>query len=99
MWFAALSRETALPARRLYSLDNDHGKNKVEDVIIELWEVNDGIKVERITLPKIEGDELGEEDEDGEPEEEEIKEKMVEKRRLLGSLTVPVKSARQESAS
>ena len=61
--------------------------------------MNDGIKVERITLPKIEGDELGEEDEDGEPEEEEIKEKMVEKHRLLGSLTVPVKNARQESAN
>ena len=99
VWFAALSRETALPARRCYSLDIDHSESKFENIVAELWEVNDGIKVEKITLPKIEGDKLGEEDEDGEPEEEEIKEKMIEKHHLLGSLTVLVKNGKQEGTS
>lgn len=89
-------KETPLPARRVLDLtliippdyaSQSEGEKKI---VMELWEVEEGVKVERRKpLREIDEDEADEEDE--EEEEEEVKHDIVNKVSLLGVLEVPVR--------
>lgn len=98
-WIGGIQAETAVPARRTYALEVDLGEGRTEGgeryVGLEVWEVKEGVKIEKVKPPKEEGDEPGsEEDEEGEEIEE--KEKTIEKSAYLGALTVAVKEARKK---
>ncbi|KAI9452343.1 Hsp70 protein-domain-containing protein [Russula earlei] len=90
-WIGGMQAETVVPARRTYALEVELGEGAegVEKKIgLEVWEVREGVTIEKVKAPK--------EEEDGEDveEEEEIerKEKRIWKEALLGTLTVGVKS-------
>ncbi|KAK2464936.1 hypothetical protein APHAL10511_003012 [Amanita phalloides] len=90
-------KETPLPARRVvdfalvlapdYPSQPDGGKK----VVMELWEVEESIKIEK-RKPLMEIDE-DEDAQDEEEEEEEVKHDVLNKIGLLGVLEVPVKTA------
>ena len=91
-WIPVILKETALPARRMYTFDVDLGQSNSEKVGFEVWEVKESIKVELIKAPPLEG-----EDEEEEPEESEEKEKLIEKDgAALTSIIVPVKNGKKE---
>ncbi|KAF8345014.1 Hsp70 protein-domain-containing protein [Amanita rubescens] len=82
-------KETPLPARRVLDLSlvipADHGSK----VVMEVWEVEEDIKIEkRKPLKDID------EDEEEEEEEEEVKHDIVNKMSLLGVLELAVKGKR-----
>ncbi|KAM6495284.1 Hsp70 domain containing protein [Amanita muscaria] len=100
-------KETPLPARRTfnlllilppnYSSPLSGGEGGKKSVLIELWEVEEGIKIEKRKPSK----ELPDDDEDSETvkdggdedeeEEEEVKHAVINKLALVGVLEVPVK--------
>ncbi|KAL5533456.1 SSZ1 [Sanghuangporus sanghuang] len=100
-WVLGIPRDTPLPYRRFVQFDCDLGEEEKEERILglELWEVSEGVKVEKIAPPKREKEE-GEEDEDEEEEEEEeeeIREKILKKEKQLGALAVKAENARKEN--
>ena len=93
-WLPIILKETALPARRIYTFNVDLGVNNPEKVGFEVWEVKESIKVELVKAPPLEGED---EDEGEEPEETEEKEKLIEKDgAALTSIAVPVKNGKKE---
>ncbi|KAF9461054.1 Hsp70 protein-domain-containing protein [Collybia nuda] len=82
VWVPVVHKETALPARRVVQFDVELGEQS-KAVSLEVWEVKETIRIEKVALPKPELDE-GEEEEDEEEEEEEIKHREIEKLTLLG---------------
>ena len=95
-WIPMILKETALPARRIYTFDVDLGEGPADRVGFEVWEVKESIKVELIKAPPPE-DEGEDEDEEEEPEETEEKEKVIEKDgAALTSIVVPVKNGKKE---
>jgi len=93
-WVPVILKETALPARRIYTFDVDLGENTSEKVGFEVWEVNESVKVELVKVSPPE-----DEDEEEEPEETEEKDKLIEKDgAALTSIVVPVKNGRKEKA-
>ena len=92
-WTPVILKETALPARRIYTFDVDLGESPSDKVGFEVWEVKESVKVELVKTPPLEGDE----EEEEEPEETEEKEKVIEKDgAALTSITVPVKNGKKE---
>lgn len=90
-WIPIILKETALPARRIYTFDADLGESNSGKIGFEVWEVNESVKVELITVPPLDG-----EDEE-EPEEREEKERLIEKDgAALTSFVVPVKNGKKE---
>jgi len=83
-----VQKETALPARRI--LEFNVGVGEAGVVSVEFWEVKEGIRVEKVKIPR---DPEDEDEEDEEEEEEEIKHKIISKEVLLGLLSLPVKKA------
>ncbi|PPR04153.1 hypothetical protein CVT24_010713 [Panaeolus cyanescens] len=73
--------ETALPARRAVSLDVEVAEGSGAKVVAEVWEVEEGVKVEKIVIPR---DEEDAEDEDEEDEEDIVKKPTLVKKSLLG---------------
>jgi len=103
-WVPVLLRETAVPARRTVRFDVDLGEGEggEKKVGFEVWEVKEGVKIEKEKPPPLE-DEDGEpikdedgEDEDEEEEEIEVKDKTVEKENLLTSLVLISKEGKKE---
>jgi len=93
-WVPVILKETALPARRIYTLDVDLGESPSDKVGFEVWEVKESVKVELVKVPPPEGED---EDEEEESEETEEKEKKVEKDgAALTSIVVPVKNGKKE---
>ena len=93
-WIPVVHKETALPARRIYSFDVDLGENPSDKVGFEVWEVKERVKVELVQEPPLEGEEAGEEEE---PEETEEKEKIIEKDgAALTNVVIPVKNGKKE---
>lgn len=93
-WVPIVLRETALPARRTVSFDVDLGQGEGEKKIgFEVWEVSEGVKIEKTKPTPADDDEDEEEEEE---EEIEVKEKTVEKDAFLTSLTFLAKEARNE---
>ena len=92
-WIPVILKETALPARRIYTVNVDLGESNAERVGFEVWEVKESIKVELVKVTPPEGEEEDEE----EPEETEEKERLIEKDGVaLTSVVVPVKSGKKE---
>lgn len=92
-WVPMILKETALPARRIYTVDVDLGESNAERVGFEVWEVKESTKVELVKAPPLEGEDEDEE----EPEETEEKERLIEKDgAALTSIVVPVKSGKKE---
>ncbi|KAI0816906.1 actin-like ATPase domain-containing protein [Trametes gibbosa] len=85
-WIPVLLRETPVPARRIVAFDVDLGEGEGEKKVgFEVWEAKEGVKIEKMKLPKLEDEDGASEEE--EEEEEEIKEKTVEKESFLTSLS------------
>jgi heat shock 70kDa protein 1/2/6/8 len=95
-WVVGLKSETSVPARRAIRFDVDLGESGAKKVGFELWEAKEAVKTEMVKPPKIEyddGDEVPE-DEEEEPEEE-VKERIVNKENLLGSIAFDAQHATQ----
>ena len=88
-WIGGIQTETALPSRRTYSLEVDLSDGKERKIGLEVWEVKEGVKIEKVKAPKEEDeDEREEEEEEEEEEERERKEKTISKEVFLGSLAL-----------
>ncbi|THU93426.1 actin-like ATPase domain-containing protein [Dendrothele bispora CBS 962.96] len=77
-------KETTLPARRSITFDvqlSDESKR----FAFELWEVSEGIRVEKVKPPKVELSDAEEDEEEEEEEEIETKHKTISKETLLGA--------------
>lgn len=93
-WIPIILKETALPARRIFTFDVDLGENNSKSVGFEVWEVKESVKVELVKVPPLDGDD---EDEGEEPEETEEKEKLIEKHgAALTNIVIPVNNGRKE---
>ena len=78
-WIPVIQKETALPARRIVSLDvelTDTDKR----IAFEVWEVKEGIRVEKVIPSKYD------DDDDEEEEEVEVKHRTLSKEVLLGAV-------------
>ncbi len=98
-WVLGVPRETPLPYRRIVQFDCDLGEGEVSEerkVGMELWEVSEGVKVEKIKQPKDDDDEPEEGEEEEEEEEEEIREKTLTKENHLGSIQLSSKHSVKE---
>ena len=94
-WVPVILKDTPVPARRIFAFDVDLGEGEGEKRVgFEVWEAKEGIKVEKVKLPKLEDEDPEEEEE--EEEEEEVKEKTVEKESLLSSVSFAAKMAAQK---
>jgi len=92
-WIPMILKETAVPARRIYTVDVDLGESNSEKIGFEVWEVKESIKAELIKVPPLEGEDEDEE----ESQETEEKERLIEKDGVaLTSVTVPVKNGKKE---
>ena len=84
-WIPVIQKETALPTRRIVSFDvelTDDSKR----IAFEVWEVKEGIRVEKIMPPK------SDEDEDEDEEDEiEVKHRTLSKDVLLGVIDTNAK--------
>ncbi|TFY70437.1 hypothetical protein EVG20_g2562 [Dentipellis fragilis] len=93
-WVGVVQRETVVPARRTISLDVDLGEGEGEKKVgFEVWEVKEGIKVEKVKPPKEEEEEPLEGEEEEEEEEIEVKEKTIEKDAYLAAIAFAAKHA------
>jgi heat shock 70kDa protein 1/2/6/8 len=97
-WIGGIQAETAVPVRRTYALDVNLGgpaEAGERTVGLEVWEVKEGIKIEKMKPTKQdedgEGYEPGSDEEDD--EEIEMREKTIEKEAFLGSLAVRARLA------
>lgn len=87
-----VQKETALPSRRVVQVAV--GVPAEKRVCLEIWEVKEGIRIEKIKVPL---DEDAEEDEE-EEEEEEVKHKIISKEVLLGAVELGVKADKVDKA-
>jgi len=76
-----------LPTRRRVSLKTENGTKKV---ILEIWEGEDSVKVEKAEKAPIEKDEDDEDEDDEDEEDEETKTPITKKTSYLGSLELEV---------
>ncbi|KAF8823212.1 hypothetical protein HHX47_DHR10000100 [Lentinula edodes] len=81
-WIPLVLAETTLPARRTATFDIGLSEES-KRFAFELWEVSEGIRVEKISPAKVSPSDA--EDEDEEEDEEEIKHKTITKETLLGA--------------
>ena len=92
-WIGGIRTETAVPARRTYALEVDLGEyvqGEEKLVGLEVWEVKEGVKVEKVKPPKDEEEE--DEDEDGMVE---VAERNISKEAYLGGLAVRAREGRK----
>ena len=93
-WMPVVLKETPVPARRIVAFNVDLGESDEKKVGFEVWEAKEGVKIEKVKLPKLEDEEpVPEGEEEEEEEEEEVKEKTVEKENLLSSLSFAAQHA------
>jgi heat shock 70kDa protein 1/2/6/8 len=98
-WIGGIQAETAVPVRRTYALDVNLGgpaEAGKRTVGLEVWEVKEGIKIEKIKPTKQDEDDEGYEPGSDEEEEIEVREKTIEKETFLGSLAVRARLARKQ---
>ncbi|RDB31123.1 Heat shock protein 70 C57A7.12 [Hypsizygus marmoreus] len=86
-WVPIVHKETALPARRTVRLDAELTEQS-KRVAVEVWEVSEGIRIEKSFPPKIERDDDDEEEEEEEEEEIETKHRTIKKETYLGSIAI-----------
>jgi molecular chaperone DnaK (HSP70) len=98
-WIGGIQAETAVPARRTYALEVDLGEyheGGEKLVGLEVWEVKEGVRVEKVKPPKDE-----EEDAESEEEEEEVVEvveRTISKEVFLGALAVRARQGRKSGS-
>ena len=92
-WISVLQKETALPARRTVGFEVDLGEDNAKILGLEIWEVKEGIKIDKVKPPKLEY----EDEEEEEEEDIEVKERVIEKETVLGSLSLVVKHTTKDS--
>ncbi|KAE9387226.1 hypothetical protein BT96DRAFT_1005337 [Gymnopus androsaceus JB14] len=80
-WIPLVPAETVLPARRTATFDIGLSEQS-KRFAFELWEVSEGIRVEKVVPPK--GEAVDDEDEE-EEEEVEVKHKTLTKEALIGA--------------
>lgn len=78
LWVPVVLKETPLPARRAVSFDASLTEES-KALAVEVWEVEEGIRIEKVKPPKVEYD-----DDEEEEEEIELKHPTVTKKTLLG---------------
>lgn len=90
-----VQKETALPTRRTVQLAVELPEEGEKRVVLEIWEVKEGIRVEKVkpdvassSSPGADGED---EDEEEEEEEEEVKHKVISKEVLLGAVQLTPK--------
>lgn len=89
-WIPIVQKETALPARRIVRFDAELPESN--KLALEVWEVKEGIRVEKVKPPKPEySDDEGAEEDEEEEEEIEVKHKTVSKETLLGVVQLEAK--------
>jgi heat shock 70kDa protein 1/2/6/8 len=90
-WIGGIKAETAVPARRTYALEVDLGEyvqGGEKLVGLEVWEVKEGVKVEKVKPPQ-------DEDEEEEEETVEVAERTISKEVYLGALAVRARQGRK----
>ncbi|KAL0959106.1 hypothetical protein HGRIS_014403 [Hohenbuehelia grisea] len=91
VWVPIVLKETPLPARRTVRFDvglSDASKK----FAFEVWEVSEGIRVEKVKPPKVVySDDEGEPEEEEEEEEIDVKHKTVKKEVFLGLVEAEAK--------
>ncbi|KII83898.1 hypothetical protein PLICRDRAFT_46672 [Plicaturopsis crispa FD-325 SS-3] len=95
-WVKVIPGETALPARRTVHLEADLGEAGAgKKVALEVWEVKEGVRVEKVKPPKVEYSDDEEEaaEEEDEEEFEEVKHRTVEKETFLTSVELVTQRA------
>lgn len=92
-WISVLQKETAVPARRTVGFEVDLGEDNAKILGLEIWEVKEGIKIDKVKPPKLEY----EDEEEEEEEDIEVKERVIEKETVLGSLSLVVKHTTKDS--
>ncbi|PCH32980.1 actin-like ATPase domain-containing protein [Wolfiporia cocos MD-104 SS10] len=96
-WIPTVLKDTAVPCRRTLRFDVDLGEAEGEKKVgFEVWEVKEGVKIEKVKPPKDEEEDMPEDGEEEEEEEEiEVKERTVEKENLLTALHFAAKEAKK----
>ncbi|KAF6752102.1 dnaK-type molecular chaperone bipA [Ephemerocybe angulata] len=88
-----VQKETALPTRRVVQVEVALPAEGEKRVCLEVWEVKEGIRIEKIkaepTTP------IDEDEDEEEEEEEEVKHKVISKEILLGALQIAAKGAKK----
>jgi heat shock protein 1/8 len=86
IWIPIVQKETPLPVRRVVSFDA--GLTEFSNrIAFEVWEVKEGIRIEKAVPPNLEHDD----DEEDEPDEIETKHRTVKKETLLGVIDTMAK--------
>jgi heat shock 70kDa protein 1/2/6/8 len=85
-WIPVILKETALPARRIVSFDAELTDDS-KRIAFEVWEVKEGIRVEKIIPSKSDEDD----DEDEEDDEIEVRHRTLSKEILLGAIEATAK--------
>ena len=89
-WIPIVQKETALPVRRIVSFEVGLTESS-KRIAFEVWEAQEGIRVEKFTPSGSPSDE----DDDEEPEEVEVKHRTLSKDTLLGVIDTQSKLAIQ----
>ncbi|KAF8154933.1 Hsp70 protein-domain-containing protein [Crassisporium funariophilum] len=85
-WIPVVQKETALPVRRIVSFDAEVTESS-KRIAFEIWEVKEGIRIEKVIPDKQDSDDDDEEEED----EIEVKHRTLSKEVLLGALEAQAK--------
>ncbi|KAF9445642.1 dnaK-type molecular chaperone bipA [Macrolepiota fuliginosa MF-IS2] len=90
-WIPVVHKETTLPARRNVRFDVEVAESNA--VAVEVWEVSEGIRIEKVKPPKVvySDDEGADPEEEEEEEEIEVKHKTITKETLLGVVQLETK--------
>ncbi len=97
-WIGGIQAQTAVPARRTYALEVDLGEDYQGGerlVGLEVWEVKEGVKVEKVKAPK---DEDGSEEEEDEDSTVEVAERTISKEVYLGALAIRAQQGQKRGA-
>jgi heat shock 70kDa protein 1/6/8 len=101
-WVGGINAQTTVPARRTYALEVDLGEydQGVERLIgLEVWEVREGVKIEKMQPPKYEDGHAPEfEEEEEEDEMIEVPSRTISKEVYLGALAVRAREGRKRGA-
>jgi hypothetical protein len=90
-WIPIIQKETALPARRIVSFEVGLAESS-KRIAFELWEINEGIRIEKITPPRSDPSSEDEEgDDEDQVEEIEVKHRTLTKDTLLGAIDTQAK--------
>ena len=102
-WIPGVPKDTPTPYRRIVQFDCDLGEGEGQSVGLEVWEVDESVKVEKVKPVKKDAEAEEEEEDDSdsdsdeEEQEEEIREKQITKSNLIGSFSVVSKHAQSQN--